>query len=208
MRKFGVTVPVAALLSGVLAAGAVAQEPGREPAKLPPKAVLDGREAPRGGNPLWAISITELSQTRARPLFSPSRRPPAPPQLAALTSSPAKPAPSKREADHPLLTLLGTVVSASVGIGVFADEASHDVIRLKVGDVHDGWTLSSVVGRTAIFQKEGYRAATLVFPPPGATIARAAPPVIQPIAIQGPAFGPELSPAAAKGGSRRPPKEG
>jgi general secretion pathway protein N len=117
--------------------------------------------------------------------------------------------------------LLGTIVGESVEIGVFVDETSHDMIRLKAGEVHDGWTLSSVVGRTAIFQKDGYRAATLVLPAPEAernANDHTAPPVVLPVAIQGtgavtgvaPAnpFDPPVNPGATEGGSRRPPKEG
>lgn len=201
MRKSGLPVPVAALLCAVFATTALAQDPGRDPVK------------PQPGNPLWKIPLGTLSETNARPLFSSSRRPPAPPQLAALASSPAKPTPSKREPDHPRLTLLGTIVGDSIEIGVFVDEASHDVIRLKAGDTHDGWTLSSVAGRTAIFQKEGYRAALLVFPAPGtdaaATIGRAAAPVLQPVAAS-PAntSQPAVNPTTTKGEWKREPREG
>src|SRR5262249_32919519 len=155
-----------------------------------------------------------LSQTQARPLFSPSRRPPAPPQLAALASSPAKPTlPRKSEPDHPRLTLLGTIVSQSVEIGVFVDEASHDLIRLKAGDVHDGWTLSSIVGRAAFFHKDGYRATTLALPAPRAEAAApsvaVAPDAERAVTPDNGAhtFTPPVIPAAAEGGSRRPPRE-
>src|SRR5205807_6190751 len=30
------------------------------------------------GNPLWGIALSSLQETRARPIFSPSRRPPSP----------------------------------------------------------------------------------------------------------------------------------
>jgi hypothetical protein len=212
MRKSGLPVPVAALLSGVLAAGTAAQEAVRDPTRLPPSAVVAAKEAPRAGNPLWAIPLGELSETQARPLFSLSRRPAAAPIAAALPTPPVKPGPpSKREPDHPRLTLLGTIVGESVEIGVFADEASRDVIRLKAGEAHDGWTLSSVAGRSAIFQKDGFAAATLALPAPDAerkANGHTAPPVIQPVAIQGTTFEPGVNPAATKGGSRRPPKEG
>ena len=222
MRKSGLPVPVAALLSGVLAAGAAAQETLRDPIRLPSSAVVAAKEAQRAGNPLWAIPLGELSETQARPLFSLSRRPAAVPVAVALPAPPPHAGPpSKREPDHPLLTLLGTIVGESVEIGVFVDEATHDMIRLKAGEVHDGWTLSSVVGRTAIFQKDGYRAATLVLPAPEAernANDHTAPPVVLPVAIQGtgavtgvaPAnpFDPPINPGATEGGSRRPPKEG
>jgi hypothetical protein len=212
MRKSGLPVPVTALLSGVLAAGAAAQETVRDPISLPPSAVVAAKEAPRAGNPLWAIPLGELSETQARPLFSLSRRPAAVPVAVALPAPPLHAGPpSKREPDHPRLTLLGTIVGKSVEIGVFVDEASHDVIRLKTGETHDGWTLHSVSGRAAIFQKDGFGAATLALPAPDAerkTNGHTAPPVIQPVAIQGTTFEPGVNPAATKGGSRRPPKEG
>jgi hypothetical protein len=213
MRKFGVLVPVAALLGGGLAAGAAAQQTGRGSPEHPPSALVAGKEALRAGNPLWAIPLGELSQTQARPLFSPSRRPPAAPELAALAARPVNVGPSpKREADHPRLTLLGTIVGESVAIGVFMDEASHDVVRLKAGEAHEGWTLRAVAGRTTIFHKDGERAAaTLLFPAPdleGKAHGHTAPPVIQPVAIHGPTSEPAVDPAATKGGSRRPPKEG
>jgi hypothetical protein len=222
MRK-SLPVPVAALLSGVLAAGAVAQETVRDPIRLPPSAVVAAKEAPRAGNPLWAIPLGELSETQARPLFSLSRRPAAAPVAVALPAPPPHAGPpSKREPDHPLLTLLGTIVGEAVEIGIFADEASHDVIRLKAGDVHDGWTLSSVVGRAAFFQKDGYRAATLALPAPRAEAAVAnggtAPPVAQPVAIQDNSqitgvpptntVEPQVIPEPTKGGWKREPREG
>jgi general secretion pathway protein N len=212
MSKSGLPVPVAALLSGVLASGAAAQETARDPMRLPPSAVVAATDALRAGNPLWAIPLGELSETQARPLFSPSRRPPALPVVAAVATPPPVPAtPPRREPDHPRLTLLGTIVSEAVEIGVFVDETSQDMIRLKAGEVHDGWTLSSVVGRAAFFQKEGYRAATLSLPPPAAEAA-------QPIATggnsqvtavpPGTASAPPLSPETTKGESKRPPREG
>lgn len=206
MRKSGLPVPAAALLSALFAASAAAQDADRNGRTPSPASVVSTKAEPHSGNPLWAIPVSELSETQARPLFSASRRPPAPPVLASLEASPAKPAPQRKpEPDHPLLMLLGTIVSRSVEIGVFTDEVSHDVIRLKVGDTHDGWTLSSVIDRAAFFQRDGYRAATLALPAPSAESTAAtggnsrirfAPPVSN------------FMPVNKEGGSRRPPKEG
>ena len=213
MRKSGLLA--AALLSGLFAAGVAAQDSGRNALTPSLAAFATAQAESLTGNPLWAIALSELSETQARPLFSPSRRPPAPPALASLAAPLKKPGPpAKSEPDHPLLTLLGTIVGDSVEIGVFADEASHDVIRLRAGDVHDGWTLSSVVDRAAFFQKEGYRVAAFALPAPDAVPTggngRTAPVVISPFAGVAPAntFAPTPDPAAAKGGWRRPPKEG
>jgi general secretion pathway protein N len=223
MRKSGLPVPAAALLCGFVAAAA-AQEPARDSVFLPlqpalstnsldraqttspSRSVADATSVSLAGNPLWAIALGELSETQSRPLFSPSRRPPAPPVLAALTAAPVRLAPpAKSGPDHPLLTLLGTIVGESVEIGVFTDEASHDVVRLKAGEAHDGWTLRAIVGRSATFEKEGFRANTLMLPAPSAEAATAsggngrirfAPPVSN------------FIPVNKEGGSRRPPKEG
>jgi hypothetical protein len=234
MRKSGLFVPVAALLSGLLTAVA-AQElardsafPPPEPAlstnslgrehTIPPGSVATAKRKPLTGNPLWAIAVGELSETHARPIFSPSRRAPAPAVPAALSAQPVKAAsPVKPEPDHPLLDLLGTIVGGSVEIGVFIDAASHDVIRIKAGEAHDGWTLSAVSGRAAIFHKQGYGAATLVLPAPGSE-ANAPGVGMEPVVtpgnrrtIGGPSpyrFAPPVIPAATKGESKRPPREG
>lgn len=216
MRKSGLRVPAAALLSG-FAMAAAAQEPARDSVLLPLEPALSTNSLDRveatspsgsiagvtglslAGNPLWAIALGELSETQARPLFSASRRPPAPPVLAAVAASPVKLVPpAKSGPDHPLLTLLGTIVGDSVEIGVFTDQASQDVVRLKAGETHDGWTLSAISGRAAIFQKQGYPAATLALPAPGdANRPNVANTFVFPV-----------TPAATKGESKRPPREG
>jgi hypothetical protein len=193
MRRGRSPVPVAALFSAVFAASAAAQ--ATAPAAFGSLAAT-GASA---GNPLWAIPLGDLAQTRARPMFSSSRRPPAAPVLAALAAPPVdrKP-PSKPGPDHPLLTLLGTIVGESIEIGVFVDEASHDVIRLRVGEAHDGWTLRSVSARAAMFHKPG-RAATLVLAPPDAEANAAS---------GAAALLPHVIPAAAEGGAKRLPHDG
>jgi hypothetical protein len=195
VRRVGAPALVLALLSGLVTAAA-AQEPARESAFQP---LRPATNVPPAGNPLWAIALGDLGETRARPIFSPSRRPP-PPILAAVAAAPVKLGPpAKPGPAHPLLTLLGTIVGDSLEIGVFADEVSHDVVRLKAGEAHDGWTLSAVSGRAAIFQKQGYAAATLVLPAPGA--GTNAPSVANTLALP-------VIPAATKGESKRPPREG
>jgi general secretion pathway protein N len=120
------------------------------------------------GNPLWAVPLSSLSVTRERPIFSPSRRPPAPAVVAAPYVPPAAPPPPKpEEPDHPLLTLMGTVVGETEGIGIFLDQASNNVIRLRMGQDYTGWILRSVQARETMFEKDR-RTATLALPPPDA----------------------------------------
>jgi general secretion pathway protein N len=109
---------------------------------------LDGVAAPKQrrllGNPLWAIPLSTLSNTRERPLFSPSRRPPAPAVIAAPRPQPVKQAAKPPAPEHPDLALIGTVVGSDQSIGVFLDHATRRFIQLKTGEGHSGWILRSV----------------------------------------------------------------
>jgi len=147
--------------------------PGIEPQADRP-AVAVARERGPTGNPLWGIPLRILTATRERPLFSPSRRPPAPPAVASAAPPPRPVMAAKPEPDHPSLTIVGTVVSENDGIGLFIDQATNDVIRIHTGQNHDGWVLRSVHGREASFEKNE-RTSTLALPAPGETPAVAAP---------------------------------
>lgn len=122
------------------------------------------------GNPLWAIPLSALSNTRERPIFTPSRRPPAPVVVAApspvLPVQPARPAEQERLS----LALIGTVISGTEGIGVFLDQPSQRLVRLRTGEQHAGWTLRSVRAREVTLEK-GPRSQILSLPQPGAVAA-------------------------------------
>lgn len=123
----------------------------------------DGRSAPQAkpgapsavsANPLWAVPLSALTETRDRPLFSPSRRAPA----AAVTYAPVvarPPPPHPSVAEHPNLILVGTVAGNSDGIAVFIDKSTRATVRLRTGEGHLGWILQSVEPRTATLQKDG-----------------------------------------------------
>jgi hypothetical protein len=88
--------------------------------------------------------------------------------VAAPYASPVvRPPPRPPEPDHPLLTLLGTVAGTTEGFGIFIDDATKSVVRLKTGEGHAGWILQSVQGREVTFDKDK-RTATLSLPAPGA----------------------------------------
>ena len=113
------------------------------------------------GNPLWAIPLKDLSATRDRPIFSPSRRPP-PPAVAAAPYIPPRPA-KPSEPDRPQLSLVGTVAGDREGFGIFLDRASNAVLRLKTGEEHKGWVLREVRSREIVLEK-GDKTATLALP--------------------------------------------
>ncbi|HEV7409888.1 MAG TPA: hypothetical protein VGO01_15520 [Bradyrhizobium sp.] len=114
----------------------------REPGKLPVS-----------GNPLWSVPLSVLTATQERPIFSASRRPPpravAGPPIQPMIVSVAKPA----EPDRPALLLIGAVVGDSDAIAVFLDRTNQGIVRLRAGDSHAGWELSSVLPREVTLKK-------------------------------------------------------
>jgi general secretion pathway protein N len=114
----------------------------RDPAKLPVS-----------GNPLWSIPVSALTVTQERPIFSASRRPPpravAGPPIQPVIVPVAKPA----EPERPALALIGAVVGDGDAIAVFLDRTNQKIVRLRSGDAHAGWVLSSVQGREVTLKK-------------------------------------------------------
>jgi general secretion pathway protein N len=117
------------------------------------------------GNPLWAIPLGELQATRERPIFSPSRRPPAPRVFALAAAEPPKLAPPPPEPTRPPLVLMGTIVGESRQIGIFFEETTKEMVRLTTGEGHRGWLLRSV-DRLGVHFVRGERVATLMLRPP------------------------------------------
>jgi hypothetical protein len=118
-----------------------------------PTAPAPAPERAQSANPLWAIPLSALSGTRDRPIFSASRRLPAP---AVAPAAPPKliAAPKPREPEHPQLSLVGTVASDEAQFGIFLDQSTKIGLRLKVGENHQGWKLRSVQGREVILEKD------------------------------------------------------
>jgi hypothetical protein len=131
------------------------------------------------GNPLWELPLEGLSVTRERPIFSPSRRPPPPPPTyvaPVAVRQPAKPP----EPEHPAVSLVGTVIGTDVQIGVFLEKATNKVIRLRLGDEHEGWVLRQVKAREVTMVKDAEQILMLDPPPgdaPAVRIAAVPPPV-------------------------------
>ncbi|TPQ36433.1 general secretion pathway protein GspN [Bradyrhizobium guangdongense] len=111
----------------------------------------EARAAPRG-NPLWVIPLGALSETSERPIFSASRRPPAP-SVAIATAPPAPAeAPRPQIAERPPLQLVGTISGGTLRLGLFLDEATREPMRLAVGESRDGWFLRAVSATDARFE--------------------------------------------------------
>jgi hypothetical protein len=162
------------------AATAIAQAPGTSVrADLGPAPHMKPGElerAPPSGNPLWAIPIKALSETRDRPIFTPSRRPPPPPVVEKPYTPPPPPPVATKPPPEPLaLSLLGTIAGDNDGVALFMEKGSQEVVRLRTGESHQGWVLRSVQGRQAMLEK-GDRKETITLPTPGDTAAAGGPP--------------------------------
>jgi general secretion pathway protein N len=118
---------------------------------IPPATPNASAERPLSANPLWAMPLAQFSVTRERPLFTPSRRPPAPPAAAVTVAKVVVPKP--KEPEQPQLSLVGTIASDEDKFGIFVDQATKNVLRLRIGEDFQGWKLQSVQGRETTFQK-------------------------------------------------------
>jgi hypothetical protein len=116
-------------------------------------------------NPLWEIPLATLSNTRERPIFSASRRPPPPATVSALAAAP--PAPKPVRIERPQLSLVGTIIGDDQSFGIFVDRSSKAALRLKLGEDYQGWTLRSVQGREATLARD-QQTAVVSLPQPGA----------------------------------------
>jgi hypothetical protein len=163
---------------------AMGLEHAAAPAASPPPAqsapftpAIAERVPSASGNPLWAIPLRQLTATRDRPLFAPSRRPPSPVVAYQLASVPPPPPPKAIEPERPRLSLVGTIAWGAEGIGLFIDPATTSVLRLKMGEGHEGWVLRGVRGREATLEK-GSQIAVLTLPPPDMSKASPPPPPV------------------------------
>jgi hypothetical protein len=167
---------------------ASAQERSARVLALPPAEGREGGEAPSQrmgvrsnapvlrGNPLRALPLEQLSITRERPLFSPSRRPPPPtPTYVAPVAVPQPVKPPERE--RPAVSLIGTVIGTNVHIAVFLEIKTQNVVRLRVGEDHQGWVLRLVKEREVTFVKDVEQTLMLETPPGAAPAPIVSPPV-------------------------------
>jgi len=115
-------------------------------------------------NPVLAVPLSQLSMTRDRPIFSPSRRPPAPPALPVI-ARPVEPAKSMQP-ENPPFVLVGTVAGEDSGIAVFVEQSTENSVRLRLNESHQGWTLQSIQGREVTLLKD-HKSSVLALAPPG-----------------------------------------
>ena len=128
--------------------------------------------APRG-NPLWSVPLSALTATEERPIFSATRRPP-PRAIAAARVEEAAAPPSRPVEGPPPLALVGAVVGEGDAIAILLDRTDQKVIRMRPGESHGGWSLTSVQPREVTF-KQGERSEVLVLQRPDQAAAASPP---------------------------------
>ena len=131
---------------------------------IPPATPRSPAERPLSANPLWAMPVKQFSITRERPIFLPSRRPPASPSSAVTVAKVV--VPPRKEPERPQLSLVGTIAGDDDKFGIFVDQATKAVLRLRVGEEFHGWKLQSVRGREVAFQKD-QQSFVVALPQPG-----------------------------------------
>jgi general secretion pathway protein N len=125
-------------------------------------------------NPLRVLSLAGLSATRDRPLFSPSRRPPAPPTPPIEPIRVAVPPPPTLP---PAISLVGIVTGQDGALAVVRTPGNQ-VLRLRIGDDVGEWNVK-VIEETRLTLTHDARLASFELfknpPPPAAGLKGAAP---------------------------------
>jgi hypothetical protein len=111
-------------------------------------------------NPVAAQSLDELSATLERPLFSPSRRPPAPPPQPQAVETAATPAPPP---SPPNLVLVGVVMDGEGARAIVRNGTDKKIQRAQIGDDIDGWKVSQIDGRKVVLSLDGRFATFTLF---------------------------------------------
>lgn len=109
--------------------------------------------------PRYALGpVEDFSEVLDRPLFSPTRRPPAEGAVAIASSEP--------ELE---VTLVGVIISSEEQIAIVKPKDGSRFLRLSVGDSFQGWTLDSIEPSRITFHRgniEEHIELTYDLPPP------------------------------------------
>lgn len=128
------------------------------------------------GSPTVAVApglvlpgLASMSQTRDRPLFAPSRRPPPPPPEVAE----AEPEPDRPQAppEPPPFDLAGIVVGGESGFALLRNHETEKIEHAKRGDVLAGWTVSEIGQRHVVVSRDDRTVRLALFEVKGGSMA-------------------------------------
>ena len=147
--------------------------------EIPQKHQAKGSAAP-SGNAVLSVPLSKLTMTRDRPIFSASRRPPPPPAAPVVARPVEPPKPVEKEQQPPLI-LVGTVAGEDSGIAVFVEQATENVVRLRMNESYKGWTLRSIQGREVTLSNDPKSSVLALAPPGGTTEPASAQAALEPV---------------------------
>lgn len=105
-----------------------------------------------------SMTMEVMKDTRDRPLFAPTRRPPPPPPAPAPTAEPVAEAPVEAAPEPPApptAVLTGIVLGGELRLAVFQADGKVQTIR-QGGDI-EGWTIAEVHPRSITIERDGER---------------------------------------------------
>lgn len=120
---------------------------------MKPPTIAPGRTSPEVSLPEVQTPLPSLDAHvhvafAERPLFSPTRKPPA------LSDTEDAVAP-KNEPQLPAFLLTGVIYSKGIQIALIQPATATDSQRVKIGDTVDGWTLARLSAHGALFRQAG-----------------------------------------------------
>jgi hypothetical protein len=127
-------------------------------------------------SPLAAqLPFDRLSATRDRPLFSPTRRPPAPPPVFVPTAPPPPPPPN--------VMLLGVVMDGDNARALVRVGQEAKIARVQIGDDIGGWKVGQIEGQFLVLLLDGRTARFSMFDRNNSKRFPPAGPIAQPQAL-------------------------
>ena len=108
-----------------------------------------------------SAAAASYEATRARPLFSPTRRPPP---MAAVAAPPIAMAPiAQPPAPPPAFVLTGVILGPGANVALLAHPGSTEATRVALGGRIDGWRVSEIRPRSVVLTLDD-RSVTVTFP--------------------------------------------
>jgi hypothetical protein len=150
-------------------------------------------------SPLAVHSLDRLSATRERPLFSPSRRAPAPPPPPPPIIRPPPPPP-----EPPNVTLVGIIKDAEEARAIVQSGPKNEVRRVRIGDDIGGWKVAQIESRRLVLKLDSRLATFSMFSGHRNPAPRAAPKAVPPRTAPQPASRPGAQPAPRAGAQPAP----
>jgi hypothetical protein len=124
-------------------------------ADVPPPNDIQQAAAPAAP---WAMPpLDELRASRERPLFSPTRRPPAPLPVVERRPEPPSPPPP------PTVALYGVVMDGGDARAIVRMGPGVDAVRVRRGDDIDGWKVIQIEAQRLVLSLDGRLATFTMF---------------------------------------------